>query len=91
MRKVDLASLLWLLSNYAEHAETVERVKDLLKKAHDYSLKEITDEDKKKMYWDTVATLNGGDEEAAFYIRLKALISMDTEFIDHIEYLHSVI
>ena len=54
----------------------------------------LTDEQKSKMYYDTVYALNSGSEDAektAFLIRLRALCSGDEALIGKIEYLHEVL
>ena len=95
MKQENLGLLLRLISNYVNHCENVEEAKSFLREVAEYpSRSKLTDEERNKMYWDTVHALNAGNEEAdrdAFEIRLKALCSGDEELIEKIEYLHEVL
>ena len=91
MKQENLGLLLRLISNYVNHCENVEEAKAFLRVLPDYTVKTCTDEEKEEMYWQSVHALNAGNEEAAFYIRLKALCSGDEELIEKIEYLHEVL
>ena len=99
MKQKYLQTLLSLVSNYVEHQNTEYNTSTdayyysvlFLEKVKEYSELTLTDEEKEEMYWQSVHALNAGNEEAAFYIRLKALCSGDEELIEKIEYLHEVI
>ena len=91
MKQENLGLLLRLISNYVNHCENVEEAKAFLRVLPDYTVKTYTDEEKEEMYWQSVHALNAGNEEAAFYIRLKALCSGDDMLIEKIEYLHEVL
>ena len=91
MKQENLGLLLRLISNYVNYCEDVKEAKSFLRTVADYPGQTLTDEKKSEMYWQSVHALNAGNEEAAFYIRLKALISGDEELIEKIEYLHEVI
>ena len=91
MAQENLGLLLRLLSNYVNHCKDVKDAKAFLRTVADYPSQTLTDEKKSEMYWQTVHTLNAGNEEAAFFIRLKALCSGDDELVDKVEYLHEVL
>lgn len=94
MKQENLGLLLRLISNYVNHCEDVQEAKSFLRTVVEYPELKLTEDDKQKMYWNTVHALNAGNEEAerdAFEIRLKALCSGDEELIEKIEYLHEVL
>ena len=101
MKQENLQKLLSLVSNWMNHVAKEEKVTVAIDEmvimmdnlAH-LSKQSLTDEQKEKMYWQTVHALNAGSDEAekgAFLIRLRALISGDEELIEKIEYLHEVL
>lgn len=90
MKKLNLQTLLQLLSNYAEkssHEDTVA----LLNKVYNLSKKPLTEERKKHIYTWSIAALNGEAYKEAFELRLEALCSEDDELIDAVEYMHMVL
>ena len=94
MKQENLGLLLRLISNYVNHCEDVQEAKSFLRGVAEYPELKLTEDDKQKMYWNTVHALNAGNEEAerdAFEIRLKALCSRDEVLIEKIEYLHEVL
>ena len=101
MKQEILKKLASLVANYVDHAVTEDDESVALDKAHlvtmfvhTHLFKTISDEDKSRIYADTVAALNDGSDEAmesAFYTRLQALASGDDELIEKIEYLWDVI
>jgi len=94
MKQENLGLLLRLISNYVNHCEDVKDAKTFLRTVANYPSQMLSGEDKEEMYWQSVHALNAGSEEAeeaAFYIRLKALCSGDEELIEKIEYLHEVL
>ena len=95
MKQENLRLLLKLISNYVNHCESLQEAKSFLREVAEYpSRPNLTDEERNKMYWNTVHALNAGNEEAerrAFEIRLRALCSGDEELIEEIKYLWEVI
>ena len=91
MKQENLGLLLRLISNYVNHCEDIKEAKAFLRVLRDYPYQNYSDEQKGEMYWQSVHALNAGNEEAAFYIRLKALCSGDDMLIEKIEYLHEVL
>ena len=101
MKHENLKKLLSLMANYVEHVATeedtataIEEIQIFIYNVNIAANQPISDEEKARMYSETVAALNCGSDEAqkaAFLIRLKALASGDDKLAEKIEFWHEVI
>lgn len=96
MKQENVQKLIASVANYVDHlsSDDFDKAHLVTMFVHTHLFKNISDEDKSRMYDMTVAALNDGSDEAmedAFYMKLQALASGNDELIEKIEYLWNVI